>query len=1675
MTSPTGTEVGLAYVGVVPSLGHIHESVATGGREAAKIYSDAFRLESVKTMTTASAAIAQALSTVLKPKMAAAGLEAGKAYGTGLASGVKAAQAEVVASLGVTDAAFKAHRRSIDDVAAASVSARGAITEHAKAIEDSGKAAETATGHVGRLGTTLADLKTHFSGTTSEGGGFKASLRSMGDEAKSAGGHLKGVGESAVGMASKMAGAALSPLGLGVALAGTSAIAIEVTRHLVELGDTYENIERIFATQSAAIGGQMEGLEGIVGSVGAKSSSSLEQISSTVARLSSLTHGLSGGDLNQLTTDISDLQVMLGKPINTEQLVGAAHALGVEDKDLDAFVNRLFNVSRVTGVSMDEMTEQIRKSGFALREMNIPADVAVGLLARMDAQGIPTTGMMRAFGATAKQAGKDHIGFNEELVKQVKHLEDLDKTYGHAAAQDYASKVFGSKGALSVMAAFDAGILSSASLTTALNAPKDSIQDVFDKTKNLGDQFGILKNVISTALAPVGIAISHSIGGGLQSASDWVKIHGDVIVGWFKKIVDGAITAGESVLKAFAPVMEMVGKMEVAYGNVFNDPEAKQAGLDLENAAKGMTKPGGIIDTLEQAKHKSDDFFTSLKQGTAVGQLFDDSLDPGGDKGLHVKDKSPHTQDDLDRLKGYGVEVSGDENRLTIKTKIKTDLPPEEKAKVDKEISDLVKDGVKAVPGKDGEISLTADSASNKQKIVDFVREQAGKNLQIPVEMVPTMGPLPPGAPGAPGDNPNRHSTGGRPAPKSPWDKYGPGALWDDGLNWARGNLGAHGQPPGGPQHPPGRPDLTIVGGQAGFTVPGDWYPGRDTVPAMLMPGEEVIRRDAAIRFRPLLKQINSGNVRGYAGGDTVGGNVFGIPLPDPNAPGAPAGGWSSKTTQHDQAWQDQQTAAARATEHASDRVEDLGDQISQYRDELATATAALNDPTNTPAETAAAQKDYNKALRELTRAIRDHGEAQQDLTTAQRKQVEARDKPPESSEGGKGGGEDLGKGFIKGAFQELGLPDVFGEAFTNFGIWKTGMAALGDLFNILKAKGVLGPGATGPGSASSLPTVTLPTDQSRGGITIGPLGSAAQYGPAPGGSVVVPLLPTGTDHLPGGPGAAGPGGPAPGGGGQPHHPWFLPGLGGSGQGADGGQGAGPALGPGGADGGGASTYGPPPTGNTIAYSVPQGASQVQLASAIYSRVVGAGYSPATGQAAVAAGLYESGLNPDITNASQHHGIFQQSADKPSQTGADQQISWLLSELAAQGGPGVFNADPANAIADRVERGGYSGSKYNLGAAASLLSAASGGGSAGFGFPSGAVPTVQTTAFTGAPGDPVAHDTATSGLPRYGGIPGSPSGEGQPIVPWLESQVQQYNQATGSNLSISADYPGGPHGHPDDGGDHSARRAVDVSGSTAQMDAFANYWANNPNLRQSTRQLIHQGPGFADASNVFGGQNRSGQGIYGGDTMAGHGDHVHIAMEDIPGLMGQMTPPQPLQPYGGSTPPGQSGSGQQPQQAQLAGYDTSDLPGDLGLPGSKPYQHGDTGIFGLAGSFISSLPGGNKFMHPFRAGGAASGGVPSVSLPASPPLPSPPPQSQVPSVGFVSSVRSDPNSPSAMPAAMRTRSPDLEHVGAGHGATHTHNTINATFTGVTSDAKIAPRLTSAQVDQSRATPSRTMV
>jgi hypothetical protein len=143
-------------------------------------------------------------------------------------------------------------------------------------------------------------------------------------------------------------------------------------------------------------------------------------------------------------------------------------------------------------------------------------------------------------------------------------------------------------------------------------------------------------------------------------------------------------------------------------------------------------------------------------------------------------------------------------------------------------------------------------------------------------------------------------------------------------------------------------------------------------------------------------------------------------------------------------------------------------------------------------------------------------------------------------------------------------------------------------------------------------------------------------------------------------------------------------------------------------------------------------------------------------------------------------------------------------------------------------------------------------------------------------------------------VPGT--GSNYNIVDWMKNMVNVFDSSTATKLSITADREGatgkgvepGDVGHPLDKAWHSMNRAVDISGPTADMAKFVQWWTSNPANVASTLELIHNDSLGSTARNIKNGQMGNGFDIFGSDLMAQHGPdpsnggHVHLALQGVP-------------------------------------------------------------------------------------------------------------------------------------------------------------------------------------------------
>jgi hypothetical protein len=146
--------------------------------------------------------------------------------------------------------------------------------------------------------------------------------------------------------------------------------------------------------------------------------------------------------------------------------------------------------------------------------------------------------------------------------------------------------------------------------------------------------------------------------------------------------------------------------------------------------------------------------------------------------------------------------------------------------------------------------------------------------------------------------------------------------------------------------------------------------------------------------------------------------------------------------------------------------------------DAAAKATKTRDDliaKADTPEKRAAMADELAKATKEYSDKNKALGEANDKLIDATNRQTIEAGKPPPKPPGKEEltpdkNAERLGQGLVKGIFQELGFPDVFGKDPTQWGITKLAMGGLGWGLNTLNQMAEAQGGATVGGGAVMAP-----------------------------------------------------------------------------------------------------------------------------------------------------------------------------------------------------------------------------------------------------------------------------------------------------------------------------------------------------------------------------------------------------------------------------------------------------------------------------------------------------------------------------------------------------------------------------------------------------------------------------
>ena len=352
-----------------------------------------------------------------------------------------------------------------------------------------------------------------------------------------------------------------------VALAATAIVGslAAAGKAAYELGASFDEAYDTIRAGTGASGEAFEGLKNSMRNVARDSigvGDDLGEIGTTLADLNTRL-GLTGAPLETLTTQFQQLK-NIGFEADINAVTGAFTQFGVAAEDMPGQLDALFQISQATGRGMDELVNNLTKSGPALQNFGFDLTESAGLLGALDKAGLDADKTMQSMTKALSEIAKEGKDPQAELWGMIAKIDDLTRAGKNAEAVDLANSIFGARGGTGFVAAVQSGAFAYDDFMESIGGSGDTINSVAEETASFSEKWDQFKLRAMLALEPVATKIFDSMvpaveamWGGIETASEklqeftgWIKDN----QGWLT-----ALAAGFGVLAAgiAATVLQM--------------------------------------------------------------------------------------------------------------------------------------------------------------------------------------------------------------------------------------------------------------------------------------------------------------------------------------------------------------------------------------------------------------------------------------------------------------------------------------------------------------------------------------------------------------------------------------------------------------------------------------------------------------------------------------------------------------------------------------------------------------------------------------------------------------------------------------------------------------------------------------------------------------------------------------------------------------------------------------------------------------------------------------------------------------------------------------------------------------------------------------------------------------
>jgi Transglycosylase SLT domain len=344
----------------------------------------------------------------------------------------------------------------------------------------------------------------------------------------------------------------------GVALAGMTALAVGTAAALVSVGEKFEQINRQIVVSTGASGAALNSLNESARNVMSSVDTSVKSIGTDLGVLSNRLN-LAGNDpaLSILAKHIEELKDRFGE-IDIRALTGAFVQFGVSGKDADDTLASLMKTAQNTSEPLGQLISNVQAFGETLQQAGLNIEQSASLIGKMDEILGPggATKAMTGFAHAEKDAADQGVTFQKFLTEAAQSIQAYMRVGDQASAQALMQDIFGVRNWPQAQAVLNAYMTTLHAGADSFKVPGSAIDDMSNKTRNLGNLWNEVHNKILSALSTPGTNAVDTVSKQMEKFVDWIDQHQDDI----RNVFQNAIGAIIDVAKGVGDIVSYLGK-----------------------------------------------------------------------------------------------------------------------------------------------------------------------------------------------------------------------------------------------------------------------------------------------------------------------------------------------------------------------------------------------------------------------------------------------------------------------------------------------------------------------------------------------------------------------------------------------------------------------------------------------------------------------------------------------------------------------------------------------------------------------------------------------------------------------------------------------------------------------------------------------------------------------------------------------------------------------------------------------------------------------------------------------------------------------------------------------------------------------------------------------------------